>query len=380
MPTILRYKIDSRTDMRTPTSSDLQLESTSETSVRIKDVAKRAKVAPSTVSLALSGNGYVSDKMRQRILRVANEMNYRPKMAARLLRAHSTGYMGLVINAYKADALRSGASSTDYRHVGWQITSFLEACRNEGVRHQVEVIQTPSQEHKGVSELIEGGMIDGAVISGMVESDCPLGDLLRDKPQFPWVSFDEPADHCVLSASEQGVEQAFQYMAALGHQRVAVTFGDVNCLQHAQVKQGFDAAVNHFGLITKPNWIAQFQGSLTPALRKEETQWVQKLLYAKDRPTAIFCGGIGTAAIVMHTAALMGIDVPTQLSVIAMGFGVDASSHAPVPTIVERDHVAMMAAAMSMLRVRLQGRSVEQPVQRFVPNLIHGQTVDRVSK
>lgn len=366
--------------MSTSTSSNTPMVTANEASVRIKDVAKRAKVAPSTVSLALSGNGYVSDKMRERILRVANEMNYRPKMAARLLRARSTGYMGLVVNTYIADALRSGDTKSDYRQVGWQITSFLEACRTEGLRHQIEVIQAPSDEHKGTSELIEGGMIDGAVISGMVESDCPLGALLKDKPQFPWVSFDEPADHCVLSATEQGVEQSMQYMAALGHQRVAVTFGDVNCLQHAQVKQGFETAVDHFGLITKSHWVAQFQGSLTPSLRKDETQWVEKILSEKDRPTAIFCGGMGTAAIVMYTAVTMGIRIPTDLSVIAMGFGVDATSHAPIPTILERDHVSMMASAISMVRARLQGRTVEQPVQRFIPNLIHGQTVDRVSQ
>ena len=350
----------------------------SASSVRIKDVARRAKVAPSTVSLALSGNGYISDEKRKHILRVANEMNYRPKMAARLLRAHNTGYMGLIINAYIQDAKRNDQQFNDFRPVGWQITSFLEACRNDGLRHQIEVIQPPSEEHKGVSELIEGGMIDGAVISGLVEKDCPLGNMLLDQPQFPWVSLDEPAENCVLSATDQGVEQAMQYLAALGHQKIAVTFGDVNCLQHAQVKQGYESAVKQFGLKTQAKWVAQFPGAINDALRKIETQWARDVLSSKNRPTAIFCGGIGTAAIVIHTAAKLGIDVPSKLSVIAVGFGVDATSQAIVPTMLERDHKSMMTAALSMLRARLQDRTVEDPIQRFVPNLIHGQSVARV--
>jgi LacI family transcriptional regulator len=363
--------------MSTTSSSDRTSLTSGESNVRIKDVAKRAKVAPSTVSLALSGNGYVSDKMRQRIQRVADEMNYRPKMAARLLRAHNTGYMGLVVNSYKEDTQRSGFAQTDYRHVGWQITSFLEACRAEGVRHQVEIIQPPSDEHKGVSELIEGGMIDGAVISGMVDQDCPLGQYLDQRPQYPWVSFDEPAQQCVLSATDTGVEQAMQYLAALGHQRVGVTFGDRHCLMHNQIKQGFDRAVEHFGLQTSEQWVTEFPGSLTDQLRKAEAQWAHKILTAKVRPTAILCGGMGTAAIVMHTASTLGIAIPSQLSIIAVGFGVDATSHAPIPTVLERDHVNMMRAAMSMVRAQIQGRSIEQPIQRFTPNLIHGQSVDR---
>ena len=113
-------------------------------------------------------------------------------------------------------------------------------------------------------------------------------------------------------------------------------------------------------------------------IRKIETQWARDVLSSKNRPTAIFCGGIGTAAIVIHTAAKLGIDVPSKLSVIAVGFGVDATSQAIVPTMLERDHKSMMTAALSMLRARLQDRTVEDPIQRFVPNLIHGQSVARV--
>jgi DNA-binding LacI/PurR family transcriptional regulator len=240
------------------------------------------------------------------------------------------------------------------------------------------VIQPHNEEHKGVSELIEGGMIDGAVISGLVEKKCPLASMLNEHPQFPWVSFDEPAEYSVLSATDEGVEQAMQYLAALGHQKIAVTFGDVQCQQHAHVKKGYESAVRQFGLKTQKQWVAQFPGSFTVALREKEMKWAYEILSKKNRPTALFCGGIGTAAIVMHVAAKLGLDVPNDLSVIGVGFGVDASSQAIIPTILERDYKSMMTAAISMLRARLQGRSVEQMVQRFAPNLIHGQSVARV--
>src|SRR5690606_39589382 len=45
-------------------------------SVTIVDIAKRAKVAPSTVSRALSGKGRIAEKTRNRIVQIAQEMGY----------------------------------------------------------------------------------------------------------------------------------------------------------------------------------------------------------------------------------------------------------------------------------------------------------------
>ena len=50
--------------------------------VKIKDVAERAGVAKSTVSNALTGNKYVSEELKQKILKICEEMNYHPSFYA----------------------------------------------------------------------------------------------------------------------------------------------------------------------------------------------------------------------------------------------------------------------------------------------------------
>lgn len=65
--------------------------------VTIRDVAAKAGVSISTASLVLNGKGWVSDKLRKRVLQAVEELNYRPNAMARGLRARESRLLGLVI-------------------------------------------------------------------------------------------------------------------------------------------------------------------------------------------------------------------------------------------------------------------------------------------
>ncbi|MCM1027194.1 MAG: LacI family transcriptional regulator [Roseburia sp.] len=55
--------------------------------VTIKDVAREAGVAISTVSNALNNSELVNEETKTRILRIAKEMNYAPNLSGRLLKS-----------------------------------------------------------------------------------------------------------------------------------------------------------------------------------------------------------------------------------------------------------------------------------------------------
>jgi DNA-binding LacI/PurR family transcriptional regulator len=62
----------------------------------IKDVAKRANVAPSTVSYVLSGKRPISGEVRKRVNEAIKELAFRPNRAASQLRTGSSGAVGMV--------------------------------------------------------------------------------------------------------------------------------------------------------------------------------------------------------------------------------------------------------------------------------------------
>src|SRR5690606_11538504 len=63
----------------------------------IKDVARRAGVAPSTVSRYFTGKAPVSDATRRKIEEAVRELGYTPNVAARSLRLNQTQAVGLIV-------------------------------------------------------------------------------------------------------------------------------------------------------------------------------------------------------------------------------------------------------------------------------------------
>lgn len=63
----------------------------------IRDVAKLAEVAPSTVSLVLNNTGYVSETTRTKVRRAMDELNYVPNELARNLYKKRTNMIGVIV-------------------------------------------------------------------------------------------------------------------------------------------------------------------------------------------------------------------------------------------------------------------------------------------
>ena len=64
----------------------------------IKEVAKRAGVAQSTVSLVINKKRHVSPATRQKVLRAIRELDYHPRRSARVLATLKTGNIGFILS------------------------------------------------------------------------------------------------------------------------------------------------------------------------------------------------------------------------------------------------------------------------------------------
>ncbi len=62
----------------------------------IQEIAEKAGVSISTVSYALNGSKKVTEKTRSRILKIAEEYNYSPNLAGRMLKNKKTISLGCI--------------------------------------------------------------------------------------------------------------------------------------------------------------------------------------------------------------------------------------------------------------------------------------------
>ena len=79
----------------------------------LSDIAEAVGVATMTVSRVVSGDGYVSEETRQKVLKAVKDLNYRRNGLARNLKRQFTETVGLVLgdisNPYSTELARCGA-------------------------------------------------------------------------------------------------------------------------------------------------------------------------------------------------------------------------------------------------------------------------------
>jgi LacI family transcriptional regulator len=335
--------------------------------VTIRDVAHRAGVTLTTVSSAMNGRGRVSEETRDKIKKIADEMGYQPRLAAQMMRASSTGHIGLILPGTDPQMISESG------HPGPILANFIGLCEQRDITYHIEHWDASGRGGFKPPRQLTNGLSDGVIVGGYI------GDQLRewlDERKVSWVSIGEPSDHCVLSADDEGLYQATQRLAALGHRRIAYLGGPQKYLTHRMGVEGFRRAEKEFGLSAgHSDWTMLFDTNKRSELIAQARQWTRRVLAGKTRPSAIICHDTVIARAVIYEAMLMGLSVPADFSLIGVGMAGDAEKAPPALSAVEVDFYTLVEQAMDMLFHLLDGRFSMPALRRVPPRLVMRDTV-----
>jgi DNA-binding LacI/PurR family transcriptional regulator len=269
----------------------------------IKDVAARAGVSPSAVSMALHGRPGVSAATRERILRAASDLGWQPNAAAQSLSGRHVHTIGLAI----ARPARMLGLEPFYMEFISGIESVLSSRSCSLLLRLVEA----GQETDVHREWWQGGRISGSI----------LVDLRVDDPRIPALaSIGLPAvavGHpslagpftAVWTDDESAVRDAVRYLAALGHRRIARVGGPPE-LGHTLIRtEAFDRTARELGVAAHTTHTSFSADDGAHACRA--------LLLAPERPTAILFDNDIMAVAALGVAAEFGLSVPADLSLLA---------------------------------------------------------------
>lgn len=308
----------------------------------VRDLAQYLGLSPATVSRALNGHVYVSDRTRRRVEEAVEQLNRqapRPRPRPRgngtvLVRCpyELTDYFGPIVSAV-AETLRLHGRETllDAGGAGY---------------HDTVLRRLPSRRD-----------IAGAVLVLPPESAAELEALSRSGPPFVVIDPRVRVAKDVLSVSAAnfaGARDATAHLVALGHRRIgvisvapALAAGEARLAGHA-------SALAQVGELTEPGLIRYGEpvASVGERLGGE-------LLDLPDRPSAIICFNDKVAVGVLQAAADRGLRVPADLSVV--GFDdIDISrSTAPKLTTVRQPLQEMGRMAVTALMRVLDGHQAE---------------------
>lgn len=298
--------------------------------VTIKDVAARVGVSVSTVSRAFTMPDLVQEATRAKVLEVAREMGYQPNRAARGLVTSKTGNVGLVVpdlaNPFFAAVLKGAeirAREADY-------LVFL-ANTEENPRTEEDLIRAMAKQ------------VDGMVLASSRMTDAQLEQFL---PHTPTVLLNRrvPGSPAVLMDSGDGVRQAVEHLAALGHRRIAYLAGPRNSWSNRDRRRGLRAATRAFGVhaVELGPFVPLFEAGLQAA----------DLALAAD-VTAVLAFNDLMALGVLNRLAQRGVAVPADLSVVGFDNIAMSAMTTPPLTTVEMPTQLAGRVAVDLLLERL---------------------------
>jgi DNA-binding LacI/PurR family transcriptional regulator len=318
----------------------------------IVDVAQRAGVSKSLVSLVMRGSPQVREEKRLAVERAVEQLGYRPNAMARSLVRNRTNVLGVMLSdlhnpffADIVDGIDAEASSARYR-----------ALINTGSR-------VPEREWEAIETLLQL-RTDGLILASSV---LPSAKILKAGAAVPvaliarpsrWPSVDS-----VTNDDRAGGRLAVDHLVSLGHRRIVHVDGGRGAGATAR-RQGYLDAMRHHGLAAQARVV---RGDYT---EDGGAAGVDGLLANGRRPSAVFVANDLAAIGALHALERHGLEVPGDVSVV----GYDNTSLAALGhidlTTINQPRREIGATAVRLLLERLEGRRTRARHVVIAPDLV----------
>jgi LacI family transcriptional regulator len=328
----------------------------------IKDVAHKANVSLSTVSLVINNKGYVSDETRARVLRVIDELGFHPSRSARGLASRKTGNIGFILT------LDHFTQSEPF------YTKIFLGAEFEAQRHNFYILLTAVSKRFNPSKFVPRFLleknVDGVIIAGRI--DKGLINYI-DSLGLPLVLIDYEFNRNIFSTilinNFKGAQQAVQHLLGEGHRKIGFIGGDIKHPSIAQRFEGYKDTLLANGIELHPAWIETEQ----PDTGYEDGYRAAKLLCKsqKDRPTSIFAANDAMALGGMKYCKEIGMTIPNDIAFVGFD-NIEASyiSDPPLTTVdVHKEEMGVMGVR-TLVNILKEGNGVVRQIHTSVELIV----------
>lgn len=338
------------------------------------DVARRAGVSPTAVTMVLSGNypnASISEPTRQRIFTAARELKYKPNIQARGLKARRSLLIAFLCRQvyrqshYIMVGMQEAMDPTDYSILHYSRGDSLEAERRHlelcWDRNVDGIVLTPAR--------MPDGQTNQRKIMDLIARGVPIVQLPHNTlPEVPSVTID----------LQVAMRLALEHLITLGHRRIAVLYPaderdaddpiawpePTELLRHYQ---------HHMAEAALEPIILRHQRDLgswsnVDALIDQEVDLARMVLEHPSRPTAIIALHDYVAAVITRALTQVNRPAPESLSIVGMHNSRVGRLSLPQLTTIEMHHEHIGCAAASLILRQIERQSAES--QKVKPELV----------
>lgn len=322
--------------------------------VTIKDVAREAKVAISTVSNVINNVNNVSAETKARVLDVIERIGYVPNYNARSLKTNKKNTIGLFLSSIQGDYYR-------------QLTQAVHLqCKEAGYVLSVHV------SNENTSEEVYGMIVSSGVEGALIMNESLENEHIKRiaKTNLPMVFLDREQEgeyiSSVIADNYTGARQMMEYLVKQGHRHIGYIHG-IECTDNRERYQAYLDVLQKYELPFEQDVI--LHGFFEDAIAFSE---MRQLFYRGVKlPDAFFCANDEMAWGCIRALATVGISVPNDVSVVGFDNIQLAQYYNPALTTVENPVTEMgTKSALELIRmIRKEGDSAGTKV-KLAPALI----------
>jgi LacI family transcriptional regulator len=324
--------------------------------VSMKEIARMLDVSIATVSRAIRNHGDISSRTRDRVLKTAQKLGYRPNLLIRGIqtgRTHNIGVMVPPHNSFWSDVLvgiHNRLAADDYAPIMLWYDKEDVLRGSEGERFVLKQI------HALIDRRVDGVIMWPTVTETYSEH---LDEL--ESRNVPVVTIDHelPFADSVVTDEEQAARLITKHLYDLGHRHIV----------HLASDQRWVWAKRRLAFLEKTTM--QYHDVRLSVVELADDEQIpeaaKKILQMSPRPTAVYACYDEAALVMCKTAFQAGLRVPQDLSVV--GFS-DAGpfneiAQPPLTTIRQNGNLIGSTAADVLLQ-RLEDRIDEEKPRRVV--------------
>ena len=335
-------------------------------SITLRDVAERANVSPSTVSRVLNKKDSaipISEETRQRVIQAAQEVGYKPNMAARhLAQRQSFALIGAIVPKTVPAVL----AHPFYMLI---LHGIAQYCQEKEYAVAIYFVDTDQEERvDAVYPRIANIPADGFILTSVKSNDRLVPRFQADNIPFVQIGrtleSDQIPPHFVDVDNYGGAVTAVTHLIQRGHQKIATIAGPQDMAAGIDRLRGYQDSLQQASIMLKPHWITI--GDFEP---ESGYRAMDQILDASDmRPTAVFAASDSMAAGAYTAIQERGLRIPEDIAVIGFDDNEVYTNNTPPLTTVRQPITQLGENAAKLLLQLLSDTSSDNII--LEPELI----------
>jgi LacI family transcriptional regulator len=277
--------------------------------ITISDIARIAEVSKSTVSRVLTGNSFVEESKRDRIMRAIEKTSYVPNLAARSLRGKNTGTIGVILNL-----------DPDYHFSDYISMETLRGISSSGSEYGYNVSIIVEECSLALPRILKDQSVDGLIVMGLKETEKALEVIENpDELSIPVVllNYSEKFERfpSVSFSNEKNGYNIMKYIISRGHKNVGTIDCSPDLLAVKNRMKGVRTALDESGIDFIQAWQFIFEDiDQGEAGRKG----ADKFLELETRPSVIIASADDIAISFIASLTAAGLNIPEDVSIVGV--------------------------------------------------------------